>query len=124
MIAGIGLDLVELERVEKIWRRHGEKFAKKILHAQELLLMEQENPVNFLAGRFAAKEAVVKALGTGFSNGIRFTDICVDRLESGQPLVRLEGEAVRRLEQLGAKRIFISITHSRHSAAAMAVLET
>ncbi len=123
MLVGIGLDVVELERIERIWFLYGEKFARRILHSQELALMPPENPVNFLAGRFAAKEAVSKALGTGFSGGIGFSDICVIRLNSGQPQVDLFGKAACRMKHLGASRVFISISHSRQTAAAVAVLE-
>ena len=124
MIVGIGLDVVELERIKKIWQRYGENFAKKILHPLEVEQIPHENPVNFLGGRFAAKEAVVKALGSGFSRGIAFTDICVDKLDNGRPEAHLSGKAAEQMEQLGARRIFISISHSRHTAAAVAVLES
>ena len=124
MIIGIGLDVVELSRIEKIWGRYGQKFAKKILHRNELALLPEQNPVPFLAGRFAAKEAVAKALGTGISGGMGFADICVLNLASGKPEAQLFGEAARALKGLGSTNILISITHSRDTAAAMAIIES
>lgn len=123
MIIGIGIDLVEIERIKTIWQRYGLKFAERILHASELACLPQSNPVLFLAGRFAAKEALSKALGTGFYNQIRFKDFAVTRLSSGQPEATLYGPALAVMQRCGAKRAFVSITHSQLTAAAVAVLE-
>lgn len=123
MIVGIGLDVVELSRIEKIWDRYGFKFAQKILHQYELDALPQNKPIAYLAGRFAAKEAISKALGTGMSKGIWFTDLCVIKQESGQPQAVLFDAAKIAMQDLGANKILISITHSRDVAAAMAILE-
>ena len=123
MIVGIGLDLVELARIERIWVRYGRKFALKILHPDELARLSEENPVQYLAGRFAAKEAVAKALGTGLSGGLGFCDICIRKLASGRPEAELFGPALAVLNRLGPAKILISITHSRDTAAAVAIIE-
>lgn len=134
MILGLGLDFVEIARIQRVWERFGRRFARHLLHSSELAELERllsapgekgraVNPVNFLAGRFAVKEAVVKALGTGYTQGI--TPICAEtvRLPSGGLTVRLHGPAQKRLEELGATAIHVSITHSRDNAAAVIVLE-
>ncbi|MFI3270880.1 MAG: holo-[acyl-carrier-protein] synthase [Pseudomonadota bacterium] len=130
MIIGLGIDITELERIEKAWARHGERFAKRILHADELARMPQSAPlnkaqVNFLAARFAAKEAAVKALGTGFSQGIGPCDIEVYSLPTGQPMLKFHGAAAERLAELGvlAEKTHVSLTHGRDTAAAVVILE-
>ena len=123
MIIGIGVDVVELDRIEKIWNQYGAKFASKILSEQEYKLLPQHNPVQFLAGRFAAKEALSKALGTGFSGQINFKHFSVCNLPSGQPVATLSGAALEAMQNNGAKRVFISISHDKGSAVAMAILE-
>ena len=115
--------MVEIERIKNIWQRYGFKFAQRILHASELSCLPQGNPVLFLAGRFAAKEALSKALGTGFYNQIRFNDFAVTRLPSGQPQATLYGAALTAMQNCGGKHAFVSITHSQLTAAAVAVLE-
>lgn len=129
MITGLGIDITELERIKKAWLRHGQHFAKRILHENELIsLAEKANQtaqVNFLAARFAAKEAAVKALGTGFSQGIGPRDIEVYSLPTGQPAIRFHGAAATRLTELGvpADGAHVSLTHGRDTAAAVVVLE-
>ena len=123
MIIGIGVDVVELERIEKIWNRYGVKFANKILSEQEQKLLPQSNPIPFLAGRFAAKEALSKALGTGFSAQINFKNFSVSNLPSGQPVATLSGAALETMQKNGAKRVFLSISHDKGCAVAMAILE-
>lgn len=124
MIVGLGLDVVELSRIEKIWNRYGFDFAKKILHERELDTFPSKKPLTYLAGRFAAKEAISKALGTGMSKGIGFTDLCVINQESGQPQTILFGAAKVVMQDLGASKILVSITHSKDVAAAVAIIET
>lgn len=123
MIIGIGVDVVELKRIEKIWNRYGVKFANKILSEQEQKLLPQSNPIAFLAGRFAAKEALSKALGTGFSAQINFKNFSVSNLPSGQPVATLSGAALETMQKNGAKRVFLSISHDKGCAVAMAILE-
>ena len=123
MIIGIGVDVVELKRIEKIWNQYGIKFAHKILSEQEHKLLPQNNPIAFLAGRFAAKEALSKALGTGFSAQVNFKNFSVCNLPSGQPVAELSGAALETMQKNGAKRIFLSISHDKGCAVAMAILE-
>lgn len=121
MIVGIGLDLVELERIKKIYARHGIHFLRKILTPSEIGLLPA-NPTAWIAGRFAAKEACAKALGTGFSNGIGFQDMAI--LSGGfAPALTLYNHAASRAASMGATRVSLSITHERSMAAAVVILE-
>ncbi|MDR2893397.1 MAG: holo-ACP synthase [Deltaproteobacteria bacterium] len=140
MILGLGIDLVEISRMRHAWQRYGERFAQKILHPDELAVFlnvgktglpkagESNSPAGdgaravFLASRFAAKEAAVKALGTGFVPGIWFQDLCVRSLPSGQPEMLFLNGAAERLLALGAGHSLLSITHSRETAGAVLVL--
>ena len=122
MIRGLGLDIIEIARIERIWKRYGARFALRILHPGERTALP-ESPVLFLAGRFAVKEAAAKALGTGFAAGITPTDMETGREDSGAPVLRLHGAAARRMAELGASCAHVSITHSRGVAAAVVVLE-
>lgn len=121
MIVGLGIDLVETPRIRRAYERFGPAFARKILHERELAALPA-NPVDFLASRFAAKEAAVKALGTGF-RGIWFQDLYVEKLENGQPGLVLLGPALERFHALQAKRVLLSLTHGRNTAAAVVILE-
>ncbi|MGM0537999.1 MAG: holo-[acyl-carrier-protein] synthase [Thermodesulfobacteriota bacterium] len=123
MIVGLGVDVVELDRIENIWKRHGSRFASKILTSEEHESMPV-SPVPYLASRFAAKEAAVKALGTGFRDGITFHRMAVHRLTQGQPELLLFGPALHQAQGLGATRWHISLSHSRNTACAVVILET
>lgn len=123
MIVGIGIDIVELDRIAAAWERFGERFARRILHPDEVKRLPHNAPVAFLAGRFAVKEAAVKALGTGFSAGIGPRDIEVRPLPGGAPGIAMHGAAALRLQTLGAKGLHVSLTHGRDTAAAVVVLE-
>lgn len=122
MIVGIGLDLTELERIKKIYSRYGRHFLSKILTPSELERLPP-NPVAWIAGRFAAKEACAKALGTGFNEGIGFHDMAI--LSGGQaPELTLYNLAASRAASMGATRALVSITHERSMAAAVVILES
>ena len=122
MIIGLGTDIVDMERIEKIAERFGERFAGHILHPEELDEWRESPRVTFLAGRFAAKEALVKALGTGFSQGIWLADILVRKGVNGEPEVILSGAALERFQALGGGAVHVSISHDRHSAMAVVIL--
>jgi holo-[acyl-carrier protein] synthase len=122
MIRGIGLDIVEIARIERIWNRFGRRFAARILHPNELEMLP-DLPIAFLAGRFAVKEAAAKALGTGFDRGIGPLEIETARAASGRPVLCLHGNAAARLKELCAAHCHVSITHGRDTAAAVVVLE-
>mgnify|MGYP003619917442 FL=1 len=122
MIIGIGTDITELARIKASYDRFGERFLQKILTPDELKLVP-ENPIAYISGRFAAKEAAVKALGTGFNEGIGPLHIEVLRGPAGQPLLHLHGPALARAEALGMRAAHISISHDRNAAVAVVVLE-
>ena len=115
MITGIGLDIVELDRIAKLDER-SDKFRLRILTTKELELYESLQPhrkVEFLAGRFAAKEAFAKARGTGIGNSCRFEQIEILPEPSGKPVLSFDGKAVAG---------FVSITHTNTVAAAQVIL--
>ncbi|MGX9365526.1 holo-[acyl-carrier-protein] synthase [Desulfoplanes sp. PS50] len=122
MIIGIGTDVVEIERIESGIDKFGNRFLEKILTPQERQRLPSR-PVNYVAGRFAAKEACVKALGTGFSQGIGFRNIDIVSLESGQPHIVLNGPALEKSISLDVHDIHLSITHGRDIASAVVILE-
>jgi holo-[acyl-carrier protein] synthase len=101
VIIGIGTDLIDIRRVERVIDRHGERFITRIFTFGERALAEKRtNRVETYAKRFAAKEACAKALGTGFRKGVFFRDMGVVNLPSGKPTMRLTGGALARLESL------------------------
>lgn len=112
----IGVDIVEISRIRALYDRHGEQFLRRILTSAEMeQCLAKPDPVASLAGRFAAKEAVSKALGTGISRGLSWHSVEVLNNEAGKPLVTLHGHP--------GFRVSISISHDRHSAVAMALVE-
>ncbi len=124
MIAGLGIDLIELPRVKKTVDRFGERFLKRIFTEGEIAYCyAKANPIPSLAGRFAVKEAAMKALGTGYSQGVWFRLIEVVRFPGEAPTLRFHGGAKRRADKLGIARSTISITHEREMAAAVVILE-
>ena len=123
MIIGLGTDIVDMERVERIAERFGERFASHVLHPEELEGWRESPRTTFLAGRFAAKEALVKALGTGFSQGIRMDNILVRKGPDGEPSMELFGKAEEASLKQGVNSIHVSISHDRHSAMAVVILE-
>lgn len=122
MILGVGLDIVELSRIRRAWARFGTRFVEKILHPDEIASL-REPVVPYLAARFAAKEAAVKALGTGFRQGIAPVDIAVTNLPCGKPVLHFYGNAAERVTDIGATLASISLTHGKETAAAVVILE-
>jgi holo-[acyl-carrier protein] synthase len=124
MIAGIGLDIVEIDRIQKIYDQYGDAFVKRILCDNEYDdYVKQKFASRFIARRFAAKEAVAKALGTGFSAGITMSMICVTHDESGKPVIKLYDKARERADALGVENLLISLSDERRYATAFAVIE-
>ena len=121
-VLGLGIDLVEVSRIGGLLERHADRFLDRICRPGEV---DRERGAldQHVAGLFAAKEAVLKALGTGWAEGIGFRDVEVVRGAGGAPGIRLHGAAAVRAEQLGGARVHLSITHERSHAAAVAVLE-
>lgn len=125
MIYGIGVDLLRVERMQKAWERHGERIARKLLSEAELQRMAtRSNPVRVLAMAFAAKEAFVKALGTGFRGEIGFRDAGVLSEPSGKPVLAFSPALQRHLASLGIARSHLSLTDEGGMICAMVVLET
>lgn len=117
-----GIDLVDFPRIEEMIDRHGERFVNRVFTAAEQKYANaHRNSVEKYAGRFAAKEAVLKLVGTGWRGRIAWTDVEVVNNPSGQPAVRLSGEVKEVAEKLGIRQISISITHTANFAIASAV---
>lgn len=124
MIFGIGSDIVALDRVDAVWRRFGMRFAQRILTAHELDGLERSNdPARYLARRFAAKEAMAKALGTGFAHGISPRCLGVRADARGRPCVDLTPTAAAIAARLGAGAGFLTLTDERDLVVAVAVFE-
>ena len=124
MIFGIGTDILRIDRIEATYKRFGQRFVDRLLlpEEQQLFTMSKQ-PVRFLAMRFAAKEAVAKALGTGMGAGISFLQITVGRLASGAPVVSLSGRAKIRSEKLEINSWHVSISDEKEFAVAFVVAE-
>lgn len=120
-----GIDLVDCPRIEEMVARHGERFIQRIFTAAEQAYAEaNKNKIEKLAGRFAAKEAILKLVGTGWRGKIAWTDIEIINNSSGQPEVTLGGEVEKIADKLGIKHISVSITHTANFAIASAVALT
>lgn len=120
---GIGLDIVDRGRIERLLDRHGDAFVRRICRAGEVRIAGGPGRAAHLAGLFAAKEAAMKALGTGWSAGVGFLQIEVLRTAAGAPALQLHGEARRRADALGVEELWLSISHDGSSAVAVVVLE-
>ncbi len=117
-----GIDLVDFPRIEEMIKRHGERFLNKVFTTAEQAYADaNKNGVEKLAGRFAAKEAILKLMGTGWRGKIAWTDIEIINNPTGQPEVTLCGEVKKIAERLGIKHISVSITHTANFAIASAV---
>jgi holo-[acyl-carrier protein] synthase len=124
MIVGLGLDTAEVDRIEAAITRHGAPFIERLFTPDEVAYCEShKNRYERYAARFAAKEATMKALGTGWRRGVRWRDIEVVRERSGKPTIRLEGVARDFAERLGVKHISLTITHSGNLALAQVIFE-
>ena len=125
MILGTGIDLIEVQRVEAAHKKFGERFIKRILRESELeYCLSYKAPGPHLAARFAGKEAVSKAFGTGIGQHLGWQDIEIRRKKSGEPYVVLHGKGKKLLRQRGGRIVHLSLTHTAQHAAAMAVLES
>ena len=125
MIAGIGVDLCEVERMEAAIARHGERLLARLYTPAERRYCESRpNRMERFAGRFAAKEAAMKAIGTGWSRGVGWRDFEVSRANGGRPVIIFHGAARRIADAMGVTRALVSITHVRSMALAQVLLET
>jgi holo-[acyl-carrier protein] synthase len=124
MILGSGVDLCEVPRIEAAIARYGRRFVERIYTPLEIAYAESKaNRFERFAARFAAKEAGMKALGTGWRGGITWKDFEVANLPSGRPTLRFHGKAAEIAARLGVKRVALSITHTKDQALAMVILE-
>lgn len=124
MILGNGIDLAEVERIKEAIERYGERFSGRIYTPAEIAYVETKaNRFERYAARFAAKEAGMKAIGTGWRHGVRWHDFEVANLPSGRPTLRLHGVAEEVARRMGVKSIALSLTHTREYGMAFVILE-
>jgi holo-[acyl-carrier protein] synthase len=120
-LIGTGIDIEEVERIDRLLQNRGKKFLERVFTKGEAkYCMGKARPAEHLAARYAAKEAVAKALGTGFSRGVRLRDIEVIAGDQGAPNIKLHGGAAKRLAALGAGEVLISLSHTKKYAVAHA----
>lgn len=125
MILGTGIDLIEVARIRASHEKFGERFLKRILHQTEIdYCFSHKDPAPFLAARFAAKEAISKAFGTGIGRQLGWQDMEVGRKESGEPFVILHGGGQKLLQERGGRIVHLSLSHTASHATAMAILES
>ncbi len=125
MIFGVGTDIVELSRVQAVYERFGERFVQRLLMDEEAeLFRRSKHPVRFLAMRFAAKEATVKAMGTGFAHGVWIRDVGITANDWGRPLVIWSERGQRVCDRLGIGKGHVSLTDDAGLVVAFAVVET
>ena len=124
MILGTGIDIIEVRRIAEVHEKFGERFLRRILCPDEIAYsLSHANPAPFLAARFAAKEAISKAFGTGIGALLGWQEMEVRRKETGEPYVILHGKGEALLAQRGGKKVHLSLSHTTDHAVAMAVLE-
>jgi holo-[acyl-carrier protein] synthase len=124
MILGTGIDIIEVARIASSHEKFGERFVNRILLPDEIgYCLSHREPAPFLAVRFAAKEAVSKAFGTGIGAALGWRDIEIRRKESGEPYVVLHGKGQELFAARGAKQLHVTLSHTAQYAAAMSVLE-
>jgi holo-[acyl-carrier protein] synthase len=125
VILGTGIDIIEVERIEASYEKFGERFLNRILVNGEMeYCLSHKKPGPFLAARFAAKEAVSKAFGTGIGAQLSWQDIEVKRKESGEPYVIMHGNGLELMKQRGARIVHLTLSHTEKHATAMAILES
>ena len=124
MILGTGIDLAEVGRIREAVERHGERFVQRIYTPLEIAYVQRKaNKFERFAARFAAKEAGMKAIGTGWRKGVRWQDFEVVNLPGGRPTLRLHGVAAEVAAGMGVKRIHLSLTHTAEQGMAFVILE-
>jgi holo-[acyl-carrier protein] synthase len=125
MIVGTGIDLAEVPRIAESIARFGERFLRRIYTEGEIRYCESKaNRVERYAARFAAKEAGMKALGTGWNQGVRWRDLEVTRQPGGRPTLTFHGKAAEFAARLGAVNVALSLSHTAEQAIAQVILET
>ena len=124
MIVGIGVDLEEVERMKQAIERNGERLIQRVFTAGEIEYVEaRANRYERYAARFAAKEAAMKALGTGWTKDIGWRDFEIVNHSNGCPTLKMSGGAARLAEERGCRRVHVSLSHTRNSVIAQVILE-
>lgn len=124
MIVGLGIDLVDAHRIENAWKRFGRRFLDRVLLPDEAAYcLSHKNPVPYIAARFAAKEAISKAFGSGIGVSLGWHDMEVRHMESGAPYVVMHGKGQDLFTRLNANVLHLSLTHTATNSAAVAILE-
>jgi holo-[acyl-carrier protein] synthase len=125
MIVGTGIDIAEVPRIRQSIERFGQRFLQRIFTAGEMRYCDSKaNRFERYAARFAAKEAGMKAIGTGWKRGVRWQDFEVANLASGRPTLRLHGVAAQIADDLGVRSITLSLTHTAAQGMAVVILES
>jgi holo-[acyl-carrier protein] synthase len=125
VIVGTGVDLAEVDRIRAAVERFGPRFTERVFTPHEIAYVERKaNRFERYAARFAAKEAGMKAIGTGWRHGVRWQDFEVANLPSGRPTLRFHGVAARVAESLGVKTVSLSLTHTAATGMAIVILES
>jgi holo-[acyl-carrier protein] synthase len=125
MIVGTGLDLARVDRIRAAATKHGKRFLERVFTPREIAYAESKaNRFERYAARFAAKEAGMKAIGTGWRGGITWQDFEVINLSTGRPTLHLQGRARFVADRLGVARIWLSLTHTEEFAVAQVILES
>ena len=124
MIVGLGLDIAEVDRMQAAIERHGEPFLRRLFTPAEIeYCARHRNKFERYAGRFAVKEAAMKALGTGWRHGVRWQDFEITNQSGGKPVLRISGVAKEFATKLGVKNVSLTITHSGNFALAQVIFE-
>jgi len=125
MILGTGIDIIEVERIRTSFEKFGDRFVNRILHPAEITYcLSHKDPAPFIAARFAAKEAISKAFGTGIGAALGWHDMEICRKESGEPYVVMHGKGNELLAKRNARAVLISLSHTRNYAAVVAILQS
>jgi len=125
VIVGIGIDIAEVDRIREAIERHGRRFIERIYTPAEIAYVERKaNRFERYAARFAAKEAGMKAIGTGWKRGVRWQDFEVTNLPSGRPTLQFHGEAAKIADRMGIRNIALSITHTAAQGMAIVIAES
>ncbi len=124
MIQGIGIDIIEIERIKEAINKGGERFVRRVFTNLEINYCNKKRlKYQHFAVRFAAKEAVFKALGTGWQKGVRWVDVEIVNDKLGKPMINLFGKTKELAEKMKIKRIYISLSHSANYAIAQIIFE-
>jgi holo-[acyl-carrier protein] synthase len=125
MIVGTGIDIAEVPRIAEAIQRYGERFLQRVFTEGEIRYCDAKaNRIERYAARFAAKEAAMKALGTGWNHGVRWRDCEVIRQPGGRPTMTFHGKAAEFASKLGAARVALSLSHTAEQAIAHVILES